>query len=79
MSKLSGVSEAYIQSNIIYVGAFLRKYLTAKSRQLFSQKGSIVDLRLGSKDICGFPATELFNCISDRNLSYDCKKWELLH
>ena len=36
------------QSNI-YDGAFLQKYFTAKSRELFSQKISIVDVRLGSK------------------------------
>ena len=32
-----------------------------------------VDIRLGSKYTCGFPATYLFSCISDRKLSSDCK------
>ena len=36
------------ESNI-YVGAFLQKQLTAKTRKLFTQKRSIVDLRLASK------------------------------
>ena len=36
------------QSNI-YGGAFLRKNLTAKSRELFLQKRSTIDFWLGSK------------------------------
>ena len=38
------------------------------------QKDSIVDVRLGSKYTRGFHATELFNCISDGNISSSCKK-----
>ena len=37
-------------------------------------KISIVDVRLGSKYTCGFLATKLFRCISDTNLSSNCKK-----
>ena len=36
------------QSNV-YGGMFLRKWLTTKSCQLFSQKSTTVDVRLGSK------------------------------
>ena len=35
---------------------FLRKSLMAKSRKLFSQKSSVVDVRLGSKYASAFPS-----------------------
>lgn len=39
---------AYLESSHIWVGSFLQKQLIAKSRELFWQKGSIIDVRLGS-------------------------------
>ena len=61
MSKVTGVSEAYLEPR------------RTSTMELFLRKGSIADVGLGSKYTCGFRATELINCISDRNLSSDCK------